>query len=216
MDESAKVRETTMELDPSTTAVVLVEFQNQWTAPGLYNSLIKGQLEPRGVVENTRGLVRAAREGGARIVHAPLIFDPRNKRGRLAHLTGARCFTKGTPKAELTLGLYEEADPVVRGRYGFDPFVGSDLEELLRGHGVRTVVFAGFATDQCPAKGVRTARGKGFDSYLVSDCTATFTGFQQRRAEREFGPRTVSKREVLSALVSKRQVGQDGADPAAL
>ena len=211
MDERANARETTMELDPSTTAVVLVEFQNQWTAPGLYNSLIKGQLESRGVVGNARGLVRAAREAGARIVHAPLVLDPQNKRGRLAHLTGARFFTKGTPKAELTPGLYEEGDLLVSGRYGFDPFVGSDLEELLRGHGVRTVVFAGFATDQCPARGVRTAQDNGFDGYLVSDCTATFTGFQQRRAEREFGSRTVSKREVLSALAPGSRAGADTA-----
>ncbi|MBA2618073.1 MAG: isochorismatase family protein, partial [Rubrobacter sp.] len=104
MDEKTKARETTMELDPSNAAVVLVEFQNQWTAPGLYNSLIRGQIESRGVVENTRRLVRAAREAGARIVHAPLILDPQNKRGGLARLTGARFFTKGTPRAELTPG----------------------------------------------------------------------------------------------------------------
>jgi nicotinamidase-related amidase len=192
-----------MDLHPPTTALVLVEFQNQWTAPGLYNSLVKGQLGSRGVVENARGLARAARGAGGLVVHAPLILDPENKRGWLARATGARVFTKGTPKAEITPGLYAEGDPVVGGRHGFDPFVGSDLEEILRGSGIRTALFAGFATDQCPAKGLRTALGRGFEGYLVSDCTATFTGFQQRRAERAFGRRTVSSGDVLAALGSR-------------
>lgn len=206
MSEEATKEEKTLGFNPSTTAVILVEFQEQWTGKGLYNRLIKSQLEPRRVVENTRELVRVARDAGVHVVHAPLILDPQNKRGWLAHLTGARFFTKDTPKAQFTPGVYEQGDLVAKGRYAFDPFVGSDLEEVLREHGIKTGLFTGFATDQCPAKGLRTALSRGLDGYLVSDCTATFTALQQRRTERGFADRSVMSWEIISELETRQAI----------
>lgn len=104
---------------------------------------------------------------------------------------------------------------MVGGRYRFDPFVGSDLEELPRGRGMRTALFAGFATDQCPAGGLCITLGKGVEGHLVSDCTATFTGPQQRRAEKQFGRCTVPCREVADALAPGQRGVRAGTEPSA-
>lgn len=88
----------------------------------------------------------------------------------------------------------------MRGRYAFDGFVGSDLEVILRRAGTQTVYFCGFATDQCVARTVRTAIDKGFDARLVADCTATFAGWLQRRAEARLRERVVTSSSVLAAL----------------
>lgn len=141
-------------------AVVLVEFQNQWTEPGLYHTLIGRQLQSRRVLENTRWLVEQARVRGVTIIHAPLVIDPENKRGRPAHLTFGKVFTKGTRKSRIMSGLYQDTDLVVEGRYAFDAFVGGNLEELLRSRSVETVFLGGFTTDQCVAKTLRTAVAK--------------------------------------------------------
>jgi nicotinamidase-related amidase len=184
-----------------TSAIVLVEFQNQWTSPGLYHSLIKGQLRSRAVLENTRRLVGRARARGSTVIHAPLVVDPENRRGLLAHVTFGRVFTKGTEKSAITAGLFRDGDLVVEGRYAFDAFIGSNLEELLRGRSSETLFLAGFTTDQCVAKTLRTALRKGFETYMISDCTATMSSILQKRAEREFRERTVSSRDLFYETV---------------
>jgi len=53
-------------------------------------------------------------------------------------------------------------------------FIGTDLEMRLRSSGIRTVVIAGLTTDHCVATTARMAGNLGFDTYVVSDATATF------------------------------------------
>ncbi len=181
-------------------SILLIEFQNQWTEPGLYRGLINKQMTSRKVLENTRLLVKESRGKGITIIHAPLIIDPGHKKGWIAHLTFGMIFTKGTSKAAITGGLYENGDLVVDGRYAFDAFIGSDLERLLRDHAIEDIYFCGFTTDQCVAKTMSTALQKGFKGYLVSDCTATFNGFFQRKAENTFKGNVVDHRETLIGI----------------
>ncbi len=189
-----------MEINIKKSALVLVEFQNQWTERGLYHRLIRGQLESRNVLENTRFLVREARKNGIRIIHAPLVIDPERKKGWLARLTSGRVFTKNTWKSKFTEGVHEEGDLIVEGRYAFDAFTGSNLEQLLEDNQIETVFLCGFTTDQCVAKTMKTALKKGFRSFLVSDCTATLNHFLQSRTEKGFQGKVVSSREVLDMI----------------
>jgi nicotinamidase-related amidase len=53
-------------------------------------------------------------------------------------------------------------------------FIGTDLEERLRRMGIQTVVVTGLTTDHCVATTARMAGNLGFDTYVVSDATATF------------------------------------------
>ncbi|NOY06647.1 MAG: cysteine hydrolase [Chlorobi bacterium] len=197
-----------MEINKGETAIVLVEFQKQWTEKGLFNRLIRKQLETRDVVERTRRLVKEARERGVTIIHAPLVVDTNRKKGWLAYLTFGKIFTKDTWKAELVQGLFAEGDIIARREYynlsGFDAFYKSGLEDELKTHGIKHVFICGFATDQCPSKTLRTALRKGFEAWLVADCTATFNGFFQKNAERKHRERVVNSREFLERLGAGR------------
>ena len=184
----------------SHSAVILIEFQRQWTDPGLYHRLIRGQLDSRAVLDRTRRLVQSARKHAACVIHAPLVIDPARKQGWLAHLTLGKVFTKDTLRAELSEGLHEAADLTVRGRTRFDAFAGSDLEELIRAEGIDQLYFCGITTEYCVAITMRTAQSLGFESTMVSDCTATRNGRIQRRIEREFEPLVLSSREVIDRL----------------
>ncbi len=189
-----------MNIESRHSAVVLVEFQEQWTGRGLYNALIRKQLEGRRVLENTGHLVEEARNRGLAIIHAPLVIDPGNKKGAFAHLTRGLVFNKNSWRSRLTDGLHRDGDTVVTGRYTFDAFTGSDLERGLRERAIKTLFVCGFTTDQCVAKTIRKALGRGFDAFLVSDCTATLGGFLQRRTEAAFADRVLDHRQVLARL----------------
>lgn len=186
-------------------AIVLIEFQKQWTEKGLFHWLIKQQLESRDVVENTQRLLKEARERGVTIIYAPLVVDPQHKKGWMAYATFAQIFTKDTWKSELVPDLFAEGDLIAPRRYynlqAFDAFYKSDLEQLLNEHSITKLFICGFATDQCPAKTLQTALRRGFDPYIVSDCTATFNGFLQRRTERKYSERTMTSQEMLARLI---------------
>lgn len=186
-----------MDIDKNRSAIILIEFQNQWTEKGLYHSLINGQLKSRNVLPNTHAFVKEARKKEIRIIHAPLIIDPKNRKGWLAHLTFGKVFTKDTHKSEITAGLYEDDDLLVTGRYAFDAFISSNLEQLLKDNHIENLFFCGFTTDQCIAKTMKTAQKKGFNCYLVSDCTATMNSFFQKKAENMFPGKIFNYSEIL-------------------
>ncbi|MBT3314714.1 MAG: cysteine hydrolase [Anaerolineae bacterium] len=187
-------------------AIVLIEFQKEWTKKGLFYTLIKSQLEKRNAIQNTQSFVAEARKLGIKIIHAPLIVDPANKKGWMAYLTFGKIFTKGTWRSEIVDGLYEEGDLIaLRETYnykGFDAFHESMLEETLRENNIQTIFICGFATDQCPSLTLNTAEEKGFEPHLVTNCTATFGDFFQKRAERRHRERVLTAQNALKAISS--------------
>jgi len=197
-------------LFPQKTALVLVEFQKQWTAPGLYNALIGRELRRRNVMENAEALARAARASGITVIHAPLVIDPKHKRGLFAWLSMGLVFRKGTTRAELDERVFGTDDLIAKGRYAFDAFIGSDLEELLRANGIKTVFLAGFTTDQCVAKTMKTAMRKNFDAYLVADCCATIAGSLHQATERRFNGRVLTTDALLTYFAGMAVSGNPG------
>ena len=66
-----------MDVNPATTALVLIEFQNDFTSEGgVLHPAVEPVVQATGMLDNTRGLVAAARAAGVVIVHAPISFAP--------------------------------------------------------------------------------------------------------------------------------------------
>jgi nicotinamidase-related amidase len=53
-------------------------------------------------------------------------------------------------------------------------FIGTGLEQHLRDCAISSVVIVGITTDHCVSTTARMAGNLGFDTYVVSDATATF------------------------------------------
>jgi nicotinamidase-related amidase len=53
-------------------------------------------------------------------------------------------------------------------------FIGTSLEADLRARGYQTLVMTGMQTNYCVSTTARMAGNLGFDTYVVSDATATF------------------------------------------
>lgn len=53
-------------------------------------------------------------------------------------------------------------------------FIGTTLEDDLKNAGVSAVVIVGLTTNHCISTSTRMASNLGFETYLISDATATF------------------------------------------
>ena len=62
-----------MPIDPSTTAVVLIEYQNDFTSEGgVLHGAVEEVMSKTDMLNNTRRVVDAARQAGATVMHAPI------------------------------------------------------------------------------------------------------------------------------------------------
>ena len=169
-----------MALDPKHTAIVLIEYQNDFTSEGgALHGAVAGVMEDTGMLDNTRKLVDAARQAGATIVHAPITFAPgyneiaEHPYGILKGVVDSTAFVKGEWGAEIVDALAPQAgDVVVEGKRGLDTFATTNLDFILRARGITTIALGGFLTNCCVESTMRTGYEKGYEVITLADCVA--------------------------------------------
>jgi nicotinamidase-related amidase len=64
-------------------------------------------------------------------------------------------------------------EPLIQKRVN-SAFIGTELESMLRKDGIKKVVIVGLTTNHCVETTARMAGNLGFETFVVSDATATF------------------------------------------
>ena len=177
-------------MDPKKTAVVLIEYQNDFTSDGgALHGAVKDVMEKTDMLANTVETVQKAREMGATIIHAPITFTSDyhelspHPYGILKGVVDSQAFRQGTWGAEIVHDLTPESqDIVVEGKRGLDAFATTNLDFILRNRGITTIALGGFLTNCCVESTMRTGYEKGFDVITLKDCTATLSEEEQRLA----------------------------------
>jgi nicotinamidase-related amidase len=176
--------------DPKHTAVVLIEYQNDFTSDGgALHGAVGDVMESTGMLENTRRLAEAARAAGATIVHAPITFAPgygelaQHPYGILKGVVDSTAFVKGEWGAEIVDSLApQEGDVVVEGKRGLDTFATTNLDFILRARGITTIALGGFLTNCCVESTMRTGYEKGYQVITLSDCVAATSAEEHQNA----------------------------------
>ncbi len=181
-----------MEVDPKSTAVVLIEYQNDFTSEGgALHGAVKDVMDETGMLTNSQRLVAEARRAGATIVHAPISFaagygelgDPDKVYGILKGVVDSNAFVKGSWGAEICEQMApQEGDIVVEGKRGLDTFATTNLDFVLRSNDIQTVILGGFLTNCCVESTMRTAYERGYDVITLTDCTAATSSEEQNVA----------------------------------
>ena len=169
-----------LQLDPATTAIVLIEFQNEFVSEGgALHPAVAPVMDKTGMLANTVALVDAARAAGVTIMHAPIAFAPgygelsRHPYGILKGVVDGNAFVKGTWGAAIVDDLApDEGDILIEGKRGLDTFASTNLDFILRGRGITTVILAGFLTNCCVESTMRSAYENGYRVITLVDCTA--------------------------------------------
>jgi ureidoacrylate peracid hydrolase len=201
-------------MEPRKTAVVLIEYQNDFTSEGgSLHGAVKPVMESTNMLAHTKEVVARARELGATIVHVPISFTQDYREltsepyGILKGVVESKSFRQGTWGAQIVDDLTPDPrDIVVEGKRGLDAFASTNLDFVLRSRGFTTIALGGFLTNCCVESTMRTAYEKGYDVYTLTDCTATVSEDEQKLALEKNFPmfsRPVTHDDFLDQLAGK-------------
>jgi nicotinamidase-related amidase len=169
-----------MAIDPMTTAVVLIEYQNDFTSEGgVLHSAVEEVMDKTNMLANTKRVVDAARAAGVTVMHAPITFAKgygelsARPYGILKGVVDGQCFVKGSWGAAIVDELApQEGDIVIEGKRGLDTFASTNLDFILRSKGITTIVLGGFLTNCCVESTMRTGYEHGYQVLTLTDCMA--------------------------------------------
>jgi ureidoacrylate peracid hydrolase len=169
-----------MTIDPKTTAVVLIEFQNDFTSDGgVLHGAVSEVMEKTDMLANARQVADAARASGATVMHAPITFAEGYNEisdhpyGILKGVVDGNAFVKDSWGAAIVDELApQEGDIVVEGKRGLDTFASTNLDFMLRSKGIKTIALGGFLTNCCVESTMRSGYENGYQVITLSDCVA--------------------------------------------
>jgi nicotinamidase-related amidase len=181
--------ETTI-MDATKTALVLIEFQNDFTTPGgVQHEAVRAVMDQADMLTHSRAVLDGARAAGVTVMHAPISFAdgypevPADPYGILAGIVQANAFRKGSWGAEIAEAMAPaDGEIVIEGKRGLDCFASTNIDFILRQRGITDVAIAGFLTNCCVESTMRSAYERGFRVVTLTDCTATLSPEEQQAA----------------------------------
>jgi len=182
----------------SGTALLMIDFQRDFCAAGGYSDRFAGLDWVRPIIQPAQRLLEAARRAGHLVVHtregyAPDLSDCSPAKLRRSRNAGSEIGSRGPMGRLLIRGehghdIIDELKPIpgeiVVDKASYGAFCGTNLERILRGRGVGTVVLAGVTADVCVHTTLREAYDRWFDCHYVADAISCFDPEIRRACEK--------------------------------
>jgi nicotinamidase-related amidase len=176
-----------MEIDVKKSALVLIEYQNEWLGKG---SKLEHLIEDKKQFEesklNSKIILEHARKIKMNIVHVPFIVsDDYKEFGKNNAKFGLRAIIpkvktwQGNSKIFHTDFTPKDNEFIISGRVGASGFASSNLDIILKNNGIEDIFLIGYATHICVESTFREAHDKGYNTYVISDATSAFQKEQQ-------------------------------------
>mmetsp|Transcript_2430 Transcript_2430/g.2550 ORF Transcript_2430/g.2550 Transcript_2430/m.2550 type:complete len:207 (+) Transcript_2430:74-694(+) len=167
-------------LSSNKTALVLIEFQNEFTTEGgKLHGGVRPVMEATNMLNNTMELCAFARSKGIKIFHVPITFSDDYREvsstpfGILKGVKDGKCFPASGWGGEFCAGMQPaEGEFVVQGKRGLCGFSTTNLDFMLRQNDIDTIALGGFLTNCCVESTMRAAYEKGYNVITLTDCTA--------------------------------------------
>jgi len=175
-------------VDPGHTALLLIDMQHDFVDP---HGLFGGLGIDLSMYEATRPrlafLLAAAREHGVLVVHvqntalpgrrsdspAQLRFNMRMHEAAQQPGTPLTYTVPGTPGHEFVPDLAPQPGEVVVPKFRSSGFWGTNLEQVLRSNGIKTVVVGGCTTEGCVESTARDAMFTDHYVVIADDCVGS-------------------------------------------
>ena len=167
-------------INPSHTAILVVDMQNDFCAEGGYiDKVRKADMSGNAALaERIMGLVDAGRSVGAMVVWIKANYERRYLSGQaLAKLdemgVDLVCCEGGSWGWDF-YGVAPLADELVVEKHTYSAFYGTELDGVLRFNGIQTLVLAGVATNVCVESTLRDGYFNGYYTLMPQDCVGSY------------------------------------------
>jgi ureidoacrylate peracid hydrolase len=171
------------DLDPSRTALVVVDMQNAFMMPGVAHSLC---LEAQEIVPNINRLAGAVRATGGAVVWIQTAYtdETLTSWSTLYGMVGPkgtekrrRSLSVGGKGYELFADLQVEPQDLIVEKKRYSAFIqgSSNIEDVLRARGLDTLLITGTVTNVCCESTARDAMMRNFKTIMVTDGNAANT-----------------------------------------
>jgi nicotinamidase-related amidase len=171
-------------VDPSHTAVIVVDMQNDYCSPGGASDKNGRDISAiPGIVRPMHVLIERAHELSIPVVFTKYSVGPGNaglsgpeilRRG--INFAGVQATIKGTWGHDIVADLPYQADrDLVVEKRRLSSFVGTDLDMYLRANGIKTIVVVGVVTQGCVECTARDAASYDYYVAVAADCVASTT-----------------------------------------
>lgn len=174
--------DTPLTLDPRTTALLLVDLQNDFCAPeGFYGRSGRNVRALQDAVAPNVAMLARARAAGLTIAFTRLVHD--HQRGAMedrhvlrpkAWTTSGERLVPGTWGADVVDALTPREGEIVIDKAGYSAFHDTPLEAELRARGVRTILLSGVTTYACVLASAFAAFDRDFDVVLLTDLVGSW------------------------------------------
>lgn len=195
-------------VDPRITGLLVVDVQNDFCHDdGALSKAGRNVRAVRQMVARLETLLAQARKAGVQVIHVRMATSALTKsEAYLEHRirrSGAdnKVCEEGSWGAEFYQLTPEPGEPIIT-KHRYSPFVGTNLETILKAKGVKTLIVTGVTTDVCVESAARDAFMRDYYVVFLSDCTGVDDPAVQKATEerisRYFG-HVVSSEEVVAA-----------------
>ena len=172
-----------VKIELARTAMIVIDMQNAFGSPG-------GMFDKAGVpissiqaaVAPTRAAVEAARRAGMKIVYLKMGFmadlsDLGAEDGPNEHFLGHLgvkdgVLTRDTWGTDIVDELAPGENDTVIYKTRFSGFYRTELDELLKGFGIKHLIVTGCTTSVCVESTIRDAFFRDYHCVVLEDCTA--------------------------------------------
>jgi len=174
-EEQTKLGYKVTEIDAPRTAVIVVDMENDFVTEGAPME----SAQAREAVPNMQKTLACARETGMKVIYTTHAHrEDGCDVGRFADLyppiATKAGLVDGTAGVEIYPALAPAPGEVVVKRHRYSAFFGTDLDIILRGSGIETVVVIGTTTENCCHATARDAMFRDYFVVFLSDATGTF------------------------------------------
>ncbi len=158
------------------TALMVVDLQNDLCAPGgCFDCL--GLIDTEAMQELGRRideLIKWSRKHGIEVIFTRMLSDPqrqpKNMVERNRRLGRNNYLREGDWGAEF-FGVSPMPGEHIVTKFGYDAFLGTDLEHRLRDRGIKQLLLSGVFADVCVDAAARTAYQHGFEIAILRNAT---------------------------------------------
>lgn len=171
-------------LDPRTTALLVIDFQNFVLDPARHRPRPEFYLRVETtVLPNLRRLLDAARAAGVEVVYTVMENLTRDGRDRsLDYKLSGFDIPRGSHDARVAAAVAPDPDEIVLPKTSASLFNSTNFDYLMHNMGIRTIVCTGFLTDQCVEQTMKGGASRGYHMICVTDACAANTDARHERA----------------------------------